>query len=440
MRRGSWIRDESLMHLPEATPGTSQRYHTDEDSNLLSARKGRQFRLHLVLQVSAMATLWGQGWKQYGGDNKGQRFSEAAQINASNVQKLRPAWESHTGALDSQRAWQRRAAFETTPIFADDRLYLTTPFDQIIALDPASGVELWRFDPHIKNTERVIITSRGVALWDPHIRKASVPCSRRLFIGTLDATLVAIDADSGRLCGDFGEGGVVNLTWGIDLKPDDQYEVTSAPTVVGNVVITGSSIGDNHRVEEESGVVRGFDVHTGKQLWAWDPIPWSRRGKLQTGGANAWSTMAADDERGIVYVPTSSPSPDFYGAFRPGDNRDADSIVALDVLSGRKLWAFQVVHHDLWDYDLAAEPLLLQYRGVPAVLIATKMGTVFILDRASGKPLVPVSEVPVPQSTISGEHTSPTQPRSTLPALVPDRLTADNVWGPTSSDRQFLPR
>ena len=382
-------------------------------------------------------------WSAYGADLSGDRFSAAEEINRGNVGRLRPVWIATTGALNHHRKWQERASFEATPVLFQDKLFLSTPYDQVLALDPATGVVRWRFDPHVGNPERGIITSRGVTPWSSQaLPKGNPahgkPCESRIFVGTMDARLIALDAVTGLPCADFGEHGFVNLTKEVGYTPGDEYEITSAPTVVGDIVITGSSIGDNRRVEEERGVVRAFDVRSGQQLWSWNPLPWAEHARLRTGGGNAWSTIAADADRGIVYIPTSSPSPDFYGGLRAGDDRDADSLVALDVHTGRKLWAFQVVHHNLWDYDLAAEPMLFQFRGViPAVAIATKMGTVFVLNRLTGQPLFPVTERPVPQSDVRGEVSSTTQPFSSLPSLASNRLASDQAWGPTKSDRMF---
>ena len=387
------------------------------------------------------------GWSVYGGNLAGQRFSGARQINRGNVRALQPVWTVQTGALLGKRPWQERAAFEATPILSGDTLYLSTPYDQVLALDPATGAERWRYDPHIGNPERGIITSRGVSVWRPQDDRSTrevQPCAIRIFLGTLDARLIALDGGTGQPCADFGVRGAVNLLQGMGGVSTDEYEVTSAPTVVGDVVVTGSSIGDNRHVDEPRGVVRGFDVRTGRLLWSWDPLPWAEKAALRTGGGNAWSTIAADAERGILYVPTSSPSPDFYGGHRPGDNRDADSLVALDARSGRKLWAFQAVHHNLWDYDLAAEPVLFEMPGtmkagpaIPAVAIATKTGKLFIFNRVTGAPLYPVSERPVPASDVGGEETSPTQPFSSLPSLTPDHLPLAEAWGPTPEDREF---
>ncbi len=392
------------------------------------------------------------GWSVYGGNLAGQRFSAARQIDRENVRELRPVWTVHTGALRGNRPWQERAAFEATPILSGDTLYLSTPYDQVLALDPATGAEKWRYDPHVQNPERGIITSRGVSVWPAAALGSSQKtqlCATRIFLGTLDARLIALDGQTGRPCADFGAAGAVNLLEGTGGVSTDEYEVTSAPTVVGDVVVTGSSIGDNRHVDEPRGVVRGYDVRTGRLLWSWNPVPWAERAALRTGGGNAWSTIAADAERGILYVPTSSPSPDFYGGYRPGDNRDADSLVALDARTGRKLWAFQVVHHDLWDYDLAAEPVLFEMPGptrsgaavsgatVPAVAIATKTGKLFVFNRVTGAPLDPVSERPVPGSDVGGEESSPTQPFSSLSSLTPDHLPLAEAWGPTPADREF---
>lgn len=391
-----------------------------------------------VLALSHSSKRPASNWPTYGGDPGGQRYSSDASITNVNVDRLQQAWIVHTGTLSGEpRPWQQRASFEATPILFRNSLYLSLPFDEILALNPATGVPRWRFDPHVHVAERGIVTSRGVASWSSGVA-THLPCANRIFIGTLDARLIAVDADTGIACQDFGRNGAVDLTQGVGLVAGDEYQVTSAPTVVGDVVITGSSIGDNRRVEEERGTVRAFDVRSGNLLWSWDPIPWAEHQKLRTGAANVWSTISADPENGLVFLPTSSPSPDFYGGFRNGDNADADSIVALEARTGKKLWSFQVVHHDLWDYDLASQPLLFTYRGnIPAVAIATKMGTIFVLNRITGQPLYPVTERPVPQSTIPGERTSATQPVSALPSLVPANLSVDDAWGPTDEDRRF---
>ena len=385
-------------------------------------------------------------WSTYDGNSAGQHFSSLSQINTSTVSYLTQAWVFHTGALSTPGTINKLAAFETNPIIWNRTLFLDSPFDQVFALDAITGKEIWTFDPQIdRNVQRSLVTSRGVALWHSSATSASHPrraCSDRVYVATLDARLIALDAANGRPCSDFGVNGSVDLTKDIALKVGDDYEVTSPVAVVGDSLIVGSSIGDNRAVEEEFGIVRGFDARTGRQLWAWDPILWARTEHPRTGAGNAWSAIAADPEHSLVFVPTGSASPDFYGVFRPGDNRDANSVVALDAHTGRRVWGFQVVHHDLWDYDVAAEPTLFTFRPphgtpVPAVAIVTKMGMVYVLNRITGDPLSPVQERPVPQSTIAGEKTSPTQPFSSLPSLAPLTLGPNDVSNLSPQDQSF---
>jgi quinoprotein glucose dehydrogenase len=383
----------------------------------------------LLLAIGSMTS--GQApsdWPTYGGDPGGQRHSSLADITPANVNTLRPAWVYHTHALDSARLGHRSAAFESTPILFHGTLYLTTPFDVVIALDPLTGAERWRYDPQLPPIgEGNLVTSRGVASWDSGGQGA---CASRLFLGTLDARLIALDANDGHPCQDFGDNGQISLKNGVQHKEGATYAITSAPTVVGDVVVVGSSIPDNQSVDVEMGTVRGFDVRTGRLLWAWDPIPWALGQTPRTGAGNAWSTISADPALGLIYVPTGSAALDYYGGLRPGDNRDADSVVALDAATGTKRWAFQVVHHNLWDYDVAAQPVLFTWRNnTPAVAVTTKMGQVFVLDRRTGAPLFPITESSVPQTDVPGETSSPTQPISSLPAVGPTTLDyGSNGW------------
>ena len=394
------------------------------------------FRLWPLLSLLLSVPLLCQGsndagWPTYGGDPGGQRFTSATEIDRTDIGQLRPVWTFHTGALRSPGNAGRAGSFETTPILFRGALYLTSPFDGVYAVDPATGALRWSYEPRLDWSRNLgIVTSRGVASWpaSPSPAALAAACESRIFLGTLDARLIALDAATGRPCPGFGQDGAVDLTAGVDYRKGDNYSVTSPPTVVGDVVVVGSGIADNARVDTELGVVRGFDARSGRLLWSWDPIPWAKGQTLRTGSANTWSVISADLEHGIVYLPTSSPSPDYYGGSRPGDNRDADSVVALDARTGRKIWAFQVVHHDLWDYDIAAEPLLFTFRGsTPAVAVATKMGLVFVFNRLTGEPLYKITERPVPPSDIPGEVISPTQPFPDLPPLSP--LTLD-LTGP----------
>lgn len=394
----------------------------------------------LVVFVPAQKAQQTSAWSTYNGNLAGQHYSPLRQINQSNVKNLKVAWTFHTGEFKTPGAANSRAAFEANPVIWHDTLYLSTPFDRVFALNAASGTKIWSFDPIIDRTVFInVVTSRGVALWHSSKRNSSRACDNRVFIATVEARLIALDALTGRSCADFGSHGIVDLATNIHLGDKRWwYEITSPPTVVGDVVILGSSISDNQAVEEPSGAVRGFDARNGKLLWSWEPLPWAQNQHPRTGAGNAWSVIAADPKHGLVYVPTGSPSPDFYGVYRPGDNRDADSVVALEAATGKRVWGFQTVHHDIWDYDIAAEPVLFQFRNrIPAIAITTKTGMVFVLNRLTGVPLYPVYERPVPQSHVPGEKSSPTQPFSSLPDLAPLTFTANQVFGASEKDRTF---
>jgi quinoprotein glucose dehydrogenase len=401
-------------------------------------------------------------WSSYGGDPGGTRYSPLDQIDRSNVAGLKLAWAIHTGdaahhdgemsgpITGCARCHREQYKFEATPIVADGRLYLSTPFNRVLALDPESGRTLWRHDPKIdpmlERNEGLM--SRGVAYWADHDRP-DADCGRRILFGTVDARLLALDATTGRPCRDFGDSGTVRLDRDVGPVQVGQYGVTSPPAIIGDVVVVGSSMGDNRRVDMEHGVVRAYDVRTGRKLWGWDPIPrspedptwkdWTPEAARRTGGANAWPPLSVDTERGLVFVPTGSAAPDFYGGERPGTNAFANSLVALRAATGEVVWHFQVVHHDLWDYDLPAQPSLVTIHrdgaDLPAVVAATKMGFLYFLDRDTGKPIFPVEERPVPTSTVPGEQASPTQPFPTLPKpLDPLGLEAEDLWGATPAD------
>src|SRR5262245_26726044 len=399
--------------------------------------------------VAAGAAKQEIDWPAYGRDPGGSRYSPLSQINRGNVGQLKIAWTYGAGFADIKAASAKKAAFEATPILADGLLYLTTPYSRVIALDPATGAERWTFDPQVKlDRGYARVRSRGGAAWPGPGAKRKV--ARRIFIGTLDARLIALDAATGKACADFGENGQIDLTRDVRMGDQGNYQITSPPAVIGDAVVVGSSIGDNRGVGLERGVVRAYDARAGKLLWSWDPIPksakdparktWEGESANRTGAANAWSIISTDTVLGLVFVPTSSPSPDFYGGQRKGDNRYANSVVALRAATGAIVWNFQVVHHDLWDYDVASQPMLINLkrngRDVPAVVVGTKMGMIFVLDRRNGKPIFPVEERPVPQTDVKGEQTSATQPFPTAPRpLVPHKLNAEDAWGLTDKDR-----
>ena len=388
------------------------------------------------------------GWPVYGGDAGGTRFSPLEQITRDNVDRLEVAWTFHTGDVVDGTHSFGKSAFEDTPILIGDTLYVCSVRDRIFALDPETGAQRWVFDPQLRDSGIWNFACRGIAAWVDAARDNGT-CRRRLFLGTLDARLLAIDADSGRACPDFGSGGEVDLRAGLgDLRPGE-YGVTSPPTVIGDVVAVGALVADGQRVDHPGGVVRGFDVRSGQLRWAWDPVPPGT--PAPAGGAegepsyyrgtpNAWSIFSADPERDLLFVPTGNAGPDFYGGQRGALDHFSSSVVALRGSTGELVWAFQTVHHDLWDYDVAAQPVLVDVSkdGAtgPAVVQATKMGHVFVLARGSGAPIWPVEERPVPSGDVPGEHYAPTQPFPTHPPpLHPETLSADAAWGLVPWDR-----
>jgi quinoprotein glucose dehydrogenase len=379
------------------------------------------------------------GWPTYSNDPGGSRYSPAKQINKDNVTQLKLAWTFRTGALPHDEELDHKYAFETTPILIDGTLFLSTPYNHVIALNASTGTKLWEYDPKLELPYGASeVTSRGVSVWRDPSAKSRPSCALRIFIGTLDARLIALDGATGKPCSDFGTNGEIDLTNEVRLRDPGDYEVTSAPAVYKDLVITGSSMGDNRAVTVERGIVRAYDVRTGKLRWTWDPIaPWAYQTNPRTGAGNAWSTLSVDPEHGLVFIPTGSASPDYYGGVRKGDNKWANSVVALKASAGEFVWGFQVIHHDLWDYDVASQPALFSWKdGTPAIAITTKTGRVFVLNRLTGKALLPVDEEAVPKSDIPGEESWPTQPNSHI-SLVPEKISPEDAWGKDPQERQW---
>jgi quinoprotein glucose dehydrogenase len=387
-------------------------------------------------------------WEYWGGDQAGTRFSKLDQITPDNVDHLVRGWEFHTGDLASRPPEAMgRTKFEATPLLVEDSLIFCSPFNEVIALDPGTGAQKWRFDPKVSNTSRPAnrYNCRGVAYWVDSAAADGAACRSRVFMGTNDARLIALDARTGAPCADFGEQGEVKVDTGMPLLWPGEFQISSAPVVTRGVVVVGSSIADNSRVEAPLGTVRAFDAKSGKPRWSFDPLV---HDGIDAGHANVWAPMSSDDARGLIFLPTTSPSPDFWGGKRPGNDEHADSVVALKSETGELAWSFQTVHHDVWDYDNPAQPTLARIdtgNGMRDVVIQpTKQGFVFVLDRDSGKPVWPVEERAVPQGGAEGEQLSPTQPFPThVPPLLPQHFSMDDEFkllpliGNTSCDAQL---
>jgi quinoprotein glucose dehydrogenase len=424
---------------------------TAQDNNATAARGEADMKRSMACCVTGLLCAVAAGgssdgdWPNYGRTPGGDRHSPLAQIDRGNVASLELAWEYRTGEAGLQTG--QPTALEATPLVIDGRLYFSTPLGKVIALDPVTGKSLWVRDLQVRR-ERGFgdWVSRGVSYWSDSKTANPKPCDRRLVVATIDARLVEIDAVLGELCLSFGAGGVVDLVPGLRNKQSygDEYEQTSPPAIIGDLIVVGSAIADNNSNVGATGEVRAFDVRTGALRWTWYPVPqdpadpgyatWKGSAGIRTGGANTWSIIAADPKRDLVFLPTTSPAVDYYGVTRLGDNRYANSVVALHAGTGRIAWHFQTVHHDLWDYDNAAPPALVTLPdGRDAVLQGTKTAQLFVLDRATGAPLFPVEERAVPKSDVAGEVTSPTQPLSALSTGF-RRLTDADIWGASPED------
>lgn len=400
-------------------------------------------------------------WRYYGGEAGGSKYSALGDINRTNVAKLELAWSvqlgtpTDTGTQGCVQCWRAQTRHETTPLVYDGILIIATPFGRLLGLDPSTGQTKWVFDAEIDpNVMRVEgFTTRGIALWTDSDELSADGCRARVFFATTDQRLFAVNPVDGRPCRDFGRDGMVylNTTAERERQNDSSSSVTSPPTVIADLVVVGSAIPKIIGREAIVGVVRAFDARTGEERWAYTPSgstsdsntvygPQSRN--HPPGGANVWSIMSADSARDLLFLPTSGPSPNFYGALRPGRNEYANSIVALRGSTGAVVWAYQLIHHDLWDYDVATQPLLLNYkhhgRDVPAVVVGTKSGMIFVFHRETGVALHDIREISVPASDVAGEDSWPTQPVSEFARdLHGGPLSPDSAFGLTQDDRRF---
>jgi len=385
----------------------------------------------LALLVTAPALAW----EHWGGDRGGTRFSPLTAITPANVDNLVTAWRFRTGDLDIRAPEvMARTKSQATPLFVENSVIFCSPFNEVIALDPGTGAQKWRYDPKINTSIRAAnrYNCRGVTYWIDQQAAEGVACRSRILMNTNDARVIALDAKTGAPCADFGTGGEVRIDIGEPRGVPGEFQITSPPVVGRGVIVVGSAIGDNREVDAPRGTVRAFDARTGRVRWSWDPLV---HDGIVAGHANVWAPMSVDEQRGLVFLPTGSASPDFWGGKRAGNNEHANSVVALRVETGELVWSFQAVHHDLWDYDVPAQPTLARIDtgdGMRDVVIQpTKQGFVFVLDRDTGKPVWPVEERSVPQGGAEGEQLSPTQPFPThVPVLLPQTISADDVFRP----------
>ena len=384
----------------------------------------------MAYRIVAVALLcsvaFAQEWPFYGGDQAGQRYSPLSQINRGNAAKLKVAWEWKTGEAPLPEFKTRPGNFEATPLMIDGVLYLSTPYNRVVALDAASGHEIWSYDPKAyadgQPPNGTGFVHRGVGAW----RDGS---KLRILINSR-AKLIELDAQSGKPVSQFGDNGVVDLVAGLRWKTDpNQYTNTSPVVIYKDLVIVGNGVADRIAYKQDPpGDVRAFSARTGKLVWTFHTVPmkgelgadtWEGDSASYTGHTNVWAPLTLDPSRGLVYLPVSTPSNDFYGGARHGTNLFAESLVCLDAATGKRKWHYQILHHGLWDYDLPSPPELVTIHqnghAIDAVVQLTKSGFAFVFDRVTGKPVWPIEERPVPASDVPGEKASPTQPFPTKP-------------------------
>jgi quinoprotein glucose dehydrogenase len=385
-------------------------------------------------------------WHHYGRTPFGQRYSPLTEITTGNVGRLAVAWTYRTGDL-RRPTDVNETTYEVTPLKIGNVLYLCTPHDLAIALDATTGAEKWRYDPKVPdNTDRQHQTCRGVSHYADPTATAGQKCAARIYLPTSDARLIALDAADGTVCPGFGREGVVDLEQGMPFHPAGYYYSTSPPAIADGKIIVGGAVNDNYSTREQSGVVRAYDIRTGALVWNWDSGNPTETEPLAPGrtytanSPNSWSIASVDETLGLVYLPLGNKVPDQLGMNRSAAVETySSSIVALELATGRVRWVRQTVHHDLWDMDVPAQPSLFDMTRadgsvVPALAGPTKQGDVYVLDRRTGEPLIPVTEVPAPGGTIPADAASPTQPLSGL-SFMPRRLEGRDMWGVTMLDQ-----
>lgn len=391
----------------------------------------------------------GPDWAAYGGTYGAQRYSALAQITPENAGKLQRVWMIHTGDLPASETARKMYGAETTPLKVGNTLYLCTPKNILMALDPATGATRWRFDPKVPDANIPYTAAcRGVSYYAVPGAAPGSACATRIIEGTLDARLIAVDANTGRPCADFGFGGQVNTAEGIGEAAPGMFSITSAPTIVRGVIVTGHQVLDGQKRNAPSGVIQGYDAVTGQLRWAWDMVRPDRTGAPPAGETytrgtpNMWTTASGDEALGLVYLPLGNSAVDYWSGMRsPLENAHSTSLVALNVADGREVWKFQTVRKDVWDYDLGSQATLVDYPTpagvVPALVLPSKQGDLYVLDRRTGHPLTGVEERKVPQGGVEPGQRSPTQPFSLFHTLRKADLTERTMWGMSPIDQMI---
>ncbi|HAS0742140.1 TPA: pyrroloquinoline quinone-dependent dehydrogenase [Enterobacter hormaechei subsp. xiangfangensis] len=412
----------------QQTPGTTKT--TDDGST--GSGDGKK-----VASASQPATPLVPGtptWDSFHGQLNAQKYSPLTQITADNVGKLTKVWEFHTGDVSDGKGDTPATVWSATPIFANDTLYIGTPFDRLIALDPGTGKEKWHYDTKSsrKALTQPVLKNRGVSYWQAKNPVSGEACQKMVYMGTVDGKLFALEADSGKPCSGFANNGVLDLNQWNTVNAKYPLSVLQPPTVVGNHLLVGWAGKDWAYAEAPPGTVFSVNAQTGKLEWTFEAIPAEIR--KRTGTANVWTHMSADEANGLVYLPVSSPSPNYWGGNRVDAIPLGTSTTALDINTGKVVWSRQWVHHDVWDYDINSAPTLMDItvdgKQIPALIQATKQGFLFVVNRLTGEDVWPIEERPVPQGdgSVQGEVLSPTQPFPTKPAPLLDQSKKPEIW------------
>ncbi|MCZ7449348.1 glucose/quinate/shikimate family membrane-bound PQQ-dependent dehydrogenase [Agrobacterium rhizogenes] len=404
----------------------------------------------LPQEIASAAPVYGGDvpdgeWHQYGRTPYGQRYSPLTQVNVDNVSQLKEAWRYQTGDVKLPDD-VGETTYQVTPLKIGNTLYICTPHNWAIAIDAATGKEKWKYDPNVGlNPDRQHQTCRGVSYYAEPNAAAATACAQRVYLPTSDARLIALDAATGQVCTSFADQGVLHLEQGMKYNPAGYYYSTSPPVIAAGKIIIGGAVNDNYSTQEQSGVIRAFDVNSGALIWNWDSgnpqktEPIAAGETYTTNSPNSWSVLSYDEGLGLVYVPLGNQVPDQLGMGRSENvEKYSSSIVALDINTGKDRWVRQTVHHDLWDMDVPAQPVLLDItkdgQTVPALVGPTKQGDIYVLDRRTGEPLLPITEEPAPGGAIPEDFSSPTQPTTAL-SFKPEPLQEKNMWGVSMFDQ-----